>query len=138
VNTGEVKELLYRDIQGFYNQEALREINALLKCHYNDEEFPISLKLIELIDHVQDHFEADKVSVISGYRSPEYNARLRKHSRRVASKSFHMKGRAMDIKLAEVPSLTLRNYVISLQSGGVGYYGRNRFVHVDTGPVRRW
>jgi uncharacterized protein YcbK (DUF882 family) len=27
---------------------------------------------------------------------------------------------------------------MALGGGGVGYYPRDGFVHVDTGPVRRW
>ena len=98
----------------------------------------MSLKLIELVDNIQDHFKVPQIRVISGYRSPEYNAKLRRRSRRVAKQSMHMRGRAMDIKIPGVNNRTLRNYAASLEAGGVGYYGRRAFVHVDSGPVRTW
>ena len=37
-----------------------------------------------------------------------------------------------------LPLATLRDSVQSLQNGGVGYYPRSNFIHMDTGPVRTW
>lgn len=134
----EMDEIRYRDAKGNYDDEALAEIDRLLACHSNNEGIPMSLKLIELLDHLQDHFNASRIDVISGYRSPEYNVSLRKRNRRVARQSMHLRGRAVDVKFQGVNSREIRNYAVSLQAGGVGYYGRNRFVHIDTGPVRTW
>ena len=136
--THENVTIRFRNTDGTYNEQALEKIDHMLACHLNQEELPISLKLIELVDYLQDHFNSSEVQVISGYRSPEYNAKLRHRLRRVARHSFHMAGRAMDLKLAGVDSRVLRNYTSSLQAGGVGYYGRNRYLHVDSGPVRTW
>ena len=49
-----------------------------------------------------------------------------------------MEGKAVDIRLADVPTATLRDLAWSLQRGGVGYYRRTDFVHLDVGRVRRW
>ena len=76
--------------------------------------------------------------VISGYRSPATNASLRAKSGGVAVHSLHLEGRAIDIRLADVSLADLRDAAISLQAGGVGFYPQSRFVHVDTGRVRRW
>ena len=56
----------------------------------------------------------------------------------VASHSLHMEGKAIDIRLPGVPLAELRDAALSLQAGGVGYYSREQFVHVDTGRIRRW
>ena len=128
----------YRNAKGQYDDKALAEIDRLLSCHFKQEQIPISLKLIELMDHLQDHFGAAEIEVISGYRSPEYNLKLKRRIRRVARQSMHTRGRAVDMKLLGIDSRTLRNYAVSLQVGGVGYYGRQRYLHIDTGPVRTW
>ena len=76
--------------------------------------------------------------VISCYRSEETNRKLRSGSGGVASRSLHLEGRAIDIRLADVSLDTLRDAALSLKAGGVGYYRDSDFVHVDTGRVRRW
>ena len=76
--------------------------------------------------------------VISGYRSPQTNAALRAGGGGQASRSLHMQGRAIDVRLADVRSSVLRDAALELGRGGVGYYAGPDFVHVDTGPVRNW
>lgn len=76
--------------------------------------------------------------VISGYRSAATNQALRQKSAGVAEHSLHLDGRAIDIRLADVSLADLRDASISMDAGGVGYYPRSQFVHLDTGPVRRW
>ncbi len=81
-----------------------------------------------------------QVRIISGYRSPETNQALRKTGGGVAKKSYHMKGgEAIDFNLeGGVPLSKIRNAAHELRLGGVGYYPKSGFVHIDTGPVRRW
>ena len=76
--------------------------------------------------------------VISGYRSPATNAALRASGGGQASRSLHMVGQAIDIRLADVPSASIRDAALDLRQGGVGYYRGEDFVHVDTGRVRHW
>ena len=76
--------------------------------------------------------------VISGYRSPQTNAALRASGGGQASRSLHMQGRAIDVRLADVRSSVLRDAALELGLGGVGFYPTQDFVHVDTGPVRHW
>jgi uncharacterized protein YcbK (DUF882 family) len=76
--------------------------------------------------------------VISGYRSPETNAMLRLRSKEVASGSLHQVGKAIDVRLPGVALTKVRNAGLALGLGGVGYYRRSNFVHLDTGRVRRW
>jgi uncharacterized protein YcbK (DUF882 family) len=77
--------------------------------------------------------------VISGYRAPRTNEHLQKtRGGGVATHSLHMEGRAIDVRLPGVPLADLRDAALTLKSGGVGYYEREQFVHLDTGRVRRW
>jgi len=76
--------------------------------------------------------------VISGYRSPATSKSLRQRSSGVSSGSLHLRGQAIDIRLAGVPLATLRDAACSMGLGGVGYYAASNFVHVDTGRVRTW
>ena len=76
--------------------------------------------------------------VISAFRSPRTNSMLRECGRGVAKGSLHLQGRAIDVRLADVSSVSLRDAALELERGGVGYYRGPDFVHVDTGRVRRW
>jgi uncharacterized protein YcbK (DUF882 family) len=76
--------------------------------------------------------------VISGYRSQITNARLHKMGRGVAAGSLHMDGKAADVRLPDCDLATLYRAAMDLRTGGVGYYPRPGFIHVDTGRVRCW
>lgn len=122
----------------YYLESGLEQINHLLRCRGDGRSKPISLRLIELVDHLEDHFETGEIRIISAYRSPEYNAKLRRSGRKTARFSRHMKGEAADIRLPGVAPWRLRQYLVSLKTGGVGYYPGRGFVHVDVGPFRTW
>lgn len=128
----------YRRGTGRYVDEGLAKINHLLRCRADNKETEMARDLIELVDHLQDHFGVETVHVVSGYRTPSFNAYLKRLGRRVARHSRHMLGEAMDIRIPSVNMRTVRNYLVTLRTGGVGYYGRSRFVHVDVGPFRTW
>ena len=137
-HTGESTDVCYYD-QGGYCPEALERINYIMRDHRSNEIKPIDLKLI-------DHLYALKLNtgtqspfhVISGYRSPATNASLRRGRSGVARKSYHMHGQAIDIRLPGYDTRRLRSACISLNLGGVGYYQKSNFVHIDTGPIRSW
>lgn len=121
-----------------YSQKGLKAINHILRCRGDSQTAPIHLTLVELVDHLQDHFGVEEVEVISGYRSPPFNNYLRRIGRGVARYSRHMKGEAIDIRLPGVSTRQLYSYVLSLQVGGVGFYRGQNFVHIDVGPFRSW
>jgi len=79
-----------------------------------------------------------EVDIVCGYRTPGSNSYLRKHGPGVALHSQHMEAKAIDIRIPGVPTVEVRDAALSLQRGGVGYYEKSDFVHVDAGPVRRW
>ena len=125
--------------QGNYCDKSLKQINYILRDHRNHKIHPIDTQLLEFLHaisltlHTQSPFH-----VISGYRSSTSNAMLRQKSRKVATKSLHMRGKAIDIRHPECSTPTLRDVAMNLQRGGVGYYPYSDFVHVDTGRIRYW
>jgi uncharacterized protein YcbK (DUF882 family) len=122
-----------------YVPPALLAISRLLRDFRNGETHVIDPSLLDQL-HALATLVATGASfqVISGYRSPTTNRMLREHGRGVASKSLHLEGRAIDIRLPDVPLADLRDAALSLRAGGVGYYPTSAFVHIDTGAVRRW
>lgn len=137
-HSGELVEINYKDDNGNYKKNGIDEINHVLRCRLTGKETQMDMKLIALIDHIQDHFRVDEIDIISGYRSPELNADLRAAGRGVASRSYHLVGKAIDIRIPGVDLKKLKDYAASLRAGGVGYYPGPDFVHIDVGPVRYW
>ncbi len=116
----------------------LAQVQALLRSRDNAEQTAIDPRLLDLIDHLQDHFQADTIEIISGYRRKELNESLLKSGHSVSPVSLHTKGQALDIHIDELREETLRDYLLGLGLGGVGYYGPLDFIHIDVGPARRW
>jgi len=126
-------------IGGEYVESALVEINDFLGDFRNGDATAIDPALLDLIYDVRASLNSNGTfEVISAYRSPETNEMLRKLGRGVAKKSQHLLGRAIDVRLRNIDSIALRDAAIKIQRGGVGYYEKSDFVHIDTGRVRRW
>lgn len=124
---------------GEYIDSSLEEINYLLRDHRSKEIRPIDVGLIERLYIVNSQFgDNNWVEVLSGYRSPESNRALRRRSGKVASKSLHIEGRAVDIRIRGVKAEDIRDAALDLRLGGVGYYAKRHFVHIDSGAVRYW
>lgn len=122
-----------------YLPEAFEQLSYVMRDFRTGEAFPMDPHLLDIISLVQKRTgRRDKIHMLSGYRSPTTNAMLRKASSGVAKNSYHMYGQAADIRLPGYSTRTLRSIAKSLRAGGVGYYPRSGFVHVDTGDVRSW
>ena len=102
-------------------------------AHAMDEALFVQLVRLARAAEVPAEYE-----IISAYRSPVSNARMHEQSKGVSSRSLHMEGRAMDVRLRGVDTLRLATLARAMGAGGVGYYPGDRFVHVDTGRVRTW
>jgi len=138
MHTGETLRAEYW-VKGKYNPGAVRQIEHLMRDHRSGEIHSIDRRLIDVVFLLQRMLVSKgPVEVVSGYRSPETNAYLREVSDGVAQNSFHMSGRAVDLRFQDRPLGLLRKAALSLRAGGVGYYPASGFVHVDTGPLRRW
>lgn len=100
---------------------------------------PIDPGLLDIISQIQSKTNSrGTVEIISGYRSPQTNNLLRNRSSGVATHSLHLEGRAVDIRITDLPTRQLRDTAIALRTGGVGYYASSDFVHLDTGRFRTW
>jgi uncharacterized protein YcbK (DUF882 family) len=138
LHTGEKLKTTYWS-DGQYQPEALKEINIVLRDHYSDDVCEMAPQLIDLLNLLQHSMDSQKpFQIISAYRSPKTNAALRNNSSGVAKKSQHMLGEAVDIRLPGVELAELRQAAIAMQAGGVGYYPKSRFIHLDIGRVRQW
>jgi uncharacterized protein YcbK (DUF882 family) len=99
----------------------------------------IDVALLDALHELYTVFDArGNFEVISGYRSPRTNAALRHVTSGVAENSLHIQGQAIDVRLTSAKTAALRDAAIALAAGGVGYYSKSNFVHIDTGAVRSW
>lgn len=137
-HTHETFDGIYR-VGDRYLPEAFAKINAVLRDHRTGEMFPMDPHVIDIMSMVQSKIgRQHQIDVLSGYRSPKTNNMLRRTSSGVAKNSFHMYGQALDLRVKGVSSKRVRAAAKSLRAGGVGYYPRRSFTHVDTGDVRSW
>jgi len=117
----------------------LKKVNNFLRDFRSGEVHSIDPTLLDILNQIQlKSGSKGVIEIISGFRSPTTNNLLRSKSSGVAKKSLHMKGQALDIRLTDLNTKDLRDVSISLQQGGVGYYAKNDFVHIDTGRFRTW
>ncbi len=128
----------YRNDDGTYSEKAMEAIAHFFRCRLTDEEQTIDPGLIEILDAVEDHFDAKQVKLISAYRSPTRNNIMSSRNRKVARESYHTKGMAADIEIDGISARAIRDFAYLLNQGGIGYYSNRSFVHVDTGPQRTW
>lgn len=138
LHTSESLRIAYRE-RGELIPDALDEINHFLRDFRTEETHSIDVALLDEICRLHGVFDGrGRFEVISGYRSPQTNEALRHNSAGVARASFHLSGRAIDLRLTSAKTDKLRDAAIALHSGGVGYYAESDFVHVDTGAFRTW
>jgi uncharacterized protein YcbK (DUF882 family) len=138
-HTGETLSVDWR-VEGMPDPAALRRVDRLLRDTRSGDVHPIDPALLDQLQRVSRLLGTrEPFQVISGFRSPRTNETLRRTGGGgVARASLHLEGRAIDVRLADVPLATLRDAALELGAGGVGYYARERFVHLDTGRVRTW
>jgi uncharacterized protein YcbK (DUF882 family) len=140
LNTHTGESLLTRYFEaGQYLPRALSQLDHLLRDHRSGDAHPIDPKLFDvLFQAATRNGREPRFQVISGYRSPASNSKLRSRSHGVAERSLHLEGRAIDVRLSGVSCEKLRDVALTLACGGVGYYASSDFVHLDTGRVRAW
>jgi len=138
LHTGEALDLDYRS-GAVCLPDAMTKIVRMLRDYRTGEQHEIDCGLLDILGDVAAALHADPVfDVISGYRSAQTNELLRSQSSGVALRSLHMEGRAIDVRLAGVDCSDLAAAALTLGRGGVGYYRRSNFVHLDTGLARSW
>ena len=122
-----------------YDPALLDSLNHFLRDHYADVSHNMDPALLDLLYAVTVLTGGrGEYNILSGYRSPETNQWLRKIGHGVAEHSMHIQGKAIDLRTEDLTTRTIQQVALSLQLGGVGYYGSSDFVHLDTGEIRSW
>jgi uncharacterized protein YcbK (DUF882 family) len=137
-HTGERLRVQFRDARGAYSQAAMTRIDRLFRSRGDDEETRVSLRLIELIDFIEDRWHPQSIQLLSGYRSGEYNAALIARGGKQARTSMHTEGLAADLHFAGLDQRELWLALRELECCGAGYYKTNGFLHLDVGKPRFW
>jgi uncharacterized protein YcbK (DUF882 family) len=138
-HTAETVKAVYRS-GAELDADALAKLEHVLRDHRSGLSHDMDVELYEqLFDLAQSAGCEPRYEIISGYRSPESNAKMAaRPGSGVARKSMHMEGRAIDVRLKGCSCEKLRDLALAAKRGGVGYYERSNFVHIDTGRFRSW
>ncbi|MDP2866183.1 MAG: DUF882 domain-containing protein, partial [Elusimicrobiota bacterium] len=126
-DTGARITVRYRLADGAYDGDALARLDRFMRCRLTGREIPMAVKLVELLDAVEDKFGKKGLILLSGYRTPKLNGKLPG----AAKHSMHMLGWAADIKVPGYSSTKVRKFGQKLAVGGVGYYPYKGFTHLD-------
>ena len=139
LHTGEHLDVVYR-LGDRYLPERVAELDHFLRDHRTGDIKVYDLKEFDLLHDLLIKLDDPdgEIDIVCGYRTPWSNKYLRQHGHGVAEHSQHMEAKAIDIRIPGVSTAKVRDAALSLQRGGVGYYAQSDFVHVDTGPIRRW
>ncbi|MGD8425198.1 MAG: DUF882 domain-containing protein [Gammaproteobacteria bacterium] len=137
-HTGEKLDVVYHE-KGDYLPDAMGELNFLLRDFRSGDVVDMDRDLLDLLCAAQERLgSTGTYEIISAYRSPKTNEMLRKRGGGVARGSLHLQAKAIDVRLTDASTRDLRQVGLDLAAGGVGYYPKSNFVHLDTGRVRRW
>lgn len=136
--TGESLDSIYW-IEGEYIPEALNEVNRFFRDWRVDREHRIDTRTLDILAASYSLLDVtEPYMLLSGYRSPETNAMLRRRSSGVARNSRHMVGQAADLRMRSRSVNQVARAALACHAGGVGRYSRSDFTHMDCGPVRSW
>lgn len=122
-----------------YNRRALTEVNSFLRDWQTNQVHVIDPRLLDILWSIQQEVGCKGVyEVVSGYRSPTTNRKLRRSHSGVAGQSLHMLGKAIDIRFSGCNIRNIRQCALAMKTGGVGYYAQADFIHLDSGEFRTW
>jgi uncharacterized protein YcbK (DUF882 family) len=126
-------------VNGAYDPDCLRELSRVLRDHRTDEVHAIDPGTLDLLYAIRGRLEsADALHIVCGYRSPLTNLLKFLSGAGVAERSYHITGQAIDFYVPRRPLRAVHEMAVAMRGGGVGYYPRSGFIHVDTGPLRYW
>jgi uncharacterized protein YcbK (DUF882 family) len=137
---GEIIDVIYR-VGDTYIPEALGKLSLFLRDSHNDEVKSYDPRTFDVLHTMLAKLNRSSsvIEVLCGYRTKETNDALRESgTSNAAEHSQHIEASALDLRVPGIPAVELRNAALSLGAGGVGYYPKGQFIHVDTGPVREW
>ncbi|AKK20605.1 DUF882 domain-containing protein [Candidatus Liberibacter africanus] len=120
-----------------YDQEGLSQLNRLLYDRHSKKSTNLQPELFDFLWNIHSHFnESRYIYILSGFRAEETNQMLRKRNIKVARRSQHVLGKAVDFYIPGVSVKEIYKVAVRLRQGGVGYYPH--FIHIDVGAVRFW
>jgi uncharacterized protein YcbK (DUF882 family) len=137
---GETIDVIYR-VGDRYISGALDNLSQFLRDSHNDEVKSYDPRTFDVLHTMLRKLNRSTsvIEILCGYRTRETNDALRESgTTNAAEHSEHIEGNALDLRVPGVPAVRLRDAALSLGAGGVGYYPKGQFIHVDTGPVRKW
>ena len=138
LHTGEKVNTTYWE-HGEYLVDGLAEIYFLMRDHRANQVAAMDLTLLDELHRIQQTLETQQeIYLVSGYRSPATNNKLRRNNEGVAKHSYHMQGRALDFRIPGIRNSHLHKATLASSDGGVGYYPNSGFIHLDTGRKRNW
>ena len=122
------------------NKTDLKKLDYLLRDRRTQQIHRIEPQLFSKLYQIQGNLglRNTEIQIICGYRAPATNAAMSARSRGVAQNSYHMRGQAIDFRIDGISLAKVRKVAANLNKGGVGYYPRSNFVHIDVGPNRTW
>ncbi|MEM8959403.1 MAG: DUF882 domain-containing protein [Pseudomonadota bacterium] len=136
--TGEHIDVIYW-VDGRYVRPALREINIFMRDWRQNKAIKIDTRTIDIMSATHQMLDVEEpYTLLSGYRTPQTNAMLRRRSGGAAKNSLHIKGQAADLRLHSRSVSQIARAAVKCNAGGVGRYSRSNFVHMDCGTVRTW
>ncbi len=138
-HTGKHLDIVYR-LGNTYLPESLSQLDEYLGDHRTGEVHHYDPRIFDLLYDISDRLKhpGSEIDVICGYRSARSNELLHSRGRGVAVHSLHLQALAIDFRMPGIKTSNLRDAALALRRGGVGYYPKSDFVHVDIGRVRRW
>lgn len=138
-NTGEKMPMSLQE-KGGLRKKQVSQLNHFLRDWRQNEikeiDGAVLKTLIDVCTNYAPKSGALEVRITSGYRSKKTNNMLRRSSSKVARRSLHIQGRAIDFSLPNVSIRELSKAAKNICPGGVGTY--STFVHIDSGPKRAW
>ena len=138
IHTGESIKATFWQKDHFVDSE-LKRLNYFFRDYRIDKVASMDINLFSLLYAINLVSDSKKpIEIISGYRSPLTNNRLRKYHHGVAKHSYHTVAKAVDFKIKDRYLKDVLRVSKMMEMGGVGYYPRDNFIHVDTGPIRSW
>jgi uncharacterized protein YcbK (DUF882 family) len=138
INTREFLDVTYFK-NGSYDQNALSDINNIMADKRSGGMIDMNIDLINTLHSMHSLTGSrEPIDIICGYRSPKTNSKLTHSKKGVAKNSYHTLGKAADVRIDGISLSDMREIAHSLNAGGVGYYPRSGFLHIDVGPVRTW
>lgn len=138
---GESYEFNFRKTSGEYDGQVLANLNWFLRCRDGSWQH-MDINAIETLNYLSKLLGDPLIQINSGYRSPDYNAKLSRKNENVARNSLHMYGQAIDFSIPGIPIREVCSYALYARNimgyGGVGYYPSAGFVHLDSGRTKEW